>query len=108
MNVTNEKWKYKMAGYMWYIYIPEGLIAKWDNYTSEILVDKWFEPTTEYEIIEFIDTIFEQGILVGKGKIQNEFSEYSRQNIFTALNIGHHGTGMDRYWQIISNLCIKQ
>ena len=48
--------------------IPKGTIEKWNNKTSARLLDKVFGPATEADIIEWIGTLYEQGILGGEGK----------------------------------------
>ena len=103
-NVHDDQRKDKTVDGIWDIQIPEGLFTKRDKHTSARLVDKLFELTNEDDIRQWIGTVYVQGILGGKSKIRHVFSEHSRRGIFPTPNLGRHGIGRDRYWQIISNL----
>ena len=72
------------------MHIPKGIIEKWNNKTSARLLDKVFGPATEADIIEWIGTLYEQGILGGGGKIRHEFSEHSQHGTTTQEIVTRH------------------
>ena len=109
MNIPNNQWNDKTADEIRYMNIPEGLFEKSDKNISLRILDAYFDPTTANEIRECIGTIYIYVVLFGgKGEIRHVFSEISRQGLFPAPNLGHHGTGRDIHCQIIPNLGIKE
>ena len=91
MNVRYDHQKDQTAYEIWDIYIPEVLFENWVNHTSEGIADKGFELTTkDWKYLR-------EGYIAIKGKIRHAISEHSQRG-FTRPNIGHHGTGRDRYW----------